>query len=743
MSATPEHHVVGRRTPRVDGEAKLTGHADYTVDHRLVGMLHGYPVPASIAHGRLEALSLDAARAMPGVVDILHHGHFPDLHRSPNSMRDGDAVSEVRLPFEDNRIHYHGQYVALVVAETFEQARAAAFRVAPRYRQEPGAMPGLAASDAEGSEAGEYTRGEPELAFGLAPVILDETYTMAAESHVPLEPHATLAEWREQDQRLVVHESTQGVFYQRNALARIFDLPEERVEVISHYIGSGFGNKLFMWPHAVATAAAARMLGRPVRTVLPRQQDMMTTGNRPASRQRLRLGAELDGTLVSIQHDSLTETSMVDHYVDACGGVTTSAYACDNVATRQRILPVHHGTPCPMRAPGEVSGLFALESAIDELAVALDMDPLALRLKNYADQDPQRGLPWSSKHLDRCLEGAAERFGWAARDPRIASMVDGDEIIGQGMASATWFAGRQPCAARVTLLADGTVVAACGTQDIGTGTYTIVAQTVAELTGVPIERVEVQLGETSLPAGPLSGGSMNTASTLPAVAAATRDALAALKAVATGPGGDFAGLAPESLGVESGALVAEGRQASFAEILAHRRLADVTGEGNAAPGDERREYSFRSFGAHFVEVRWDPGISRLRVARVVSSIDVGRAINPVAARNQVEGAIVMGIGMGLLEGLDYDPRDARLVNANVSDYRIPVHADMPEIDVELLDYPDYRFNELGARGIGEIGLTGVAPAIANAVYHATGKRLRDLPITVEKLLASDEAPTGL
>ncbi|RTR06545.1 xanthine dehydrogenase family protein molybdopterin-binding subunit [Halomonas nitroreducens] len=734
MSDITEPRVIGRRTPRIDGVAKLTGRADYTVDHRLEGMLHGYPVPASIAHGTLESLTLDAARAMPGVVDILHHGHFPDLHRSPNSMRQGNAVSEVRLPFEDDRIHYHGQYIALVIAETFAQARAAAFRVEARYHRDAGVMTGLAASDDEGEEVRHYTRGEPELAFGIAPVILDETYTMAAESHLQLESHATLAEWHEADQRLIVHESTQGVFYQRNALARIFDLPEERVEVISHYIGSGFGNKLFMWPHAVATAAAARMLGRPVKTVLPRQQDMMTTGHRPASRQRIRLGAELDGSLASIQHDSLTETSTVDRYVDACGGATPSAYACDSVATHQRILPVHHGTPCPMRAPGEVSGVFALESAMDELALALDMDPLALRLKNYAHQDPQRGLPWSSKHLDRCLESAAERFGWTARDPGLGAMRDGDEVIGQGMAAATWFAGRQPCAAEVELRADGSVVAACGTQDIGTGTYTIVAQTVAELTGVPIERVEVRLGETHLPAGPLSGGSMTTASTLPAVAAAVHDALTALKARATEPGGSFAGLAADSLGVESGALVADGRRADFAEILARHRLTAITGEGSAAPGDERREYSFRSFGAHFVEVRWDPGISRLRVARVVSSIDIGRAINPVAARNQVEGAIVMGIGMALLEKLDYDPRDARLINANASDYRIPVHADMPEIDVELLDHPDFRFNEFGARGIGEIGLTGIAPAIANAVHHATGKRLRNLPITVEQLV---------
>ena len=735
MSEIHDPASVAHPTPRIDGEDKLTGRARYTTDWQVSGMLHGYPVPATIAHGVLGALELDEARAMPGVVDILHHRHFPRLKRSPNSMKHGDQVSEVRLPFEDERIYYHGQYIALVVAETFAQARAAALRVRARYRREHDVRPGLLASDAEGETVDHYSRGDPDSAFAAAAVTHDATYAIAPESHVPLEPHVTLAEWRDAE-HLIVHESTQGVFYERNALARIFEMPAERVEVIAHYIGSGFGNKLFMWPHAVATAAAARLLGRPVKTVLPRQQDMMNGGHRPASRQRLRLAADRDGRLLAIRHDSTSETSLIDRHVDACGGATPSAYACDNVATVQRLLAVNHGTPCPMRAPGEVSGIFALECAMDELALALDMDPLALRRRNYADRDPQRDLPWSSKQLDVCLESAAARFGWAARDPRIGAMREGDEIIGYGMAAATWFAGRQHCQARVEIRADGTLLAACGTQDIGTGTYTIVAQAVAELTGVPVASIAVRLGETGLPAGPLSGGSMTTATVLPAVAAATRDALDALRDVAVGPGSHFAGHDPASLEVAQGALMAEGKRSGFAEILARHRLGSVSGQGSAAPGGERRQYSFRSFGAHFVEVRWDPGISRLRVARVVSSIDVGRAVNPLAARNQVEGAIVMGIGMGLLERLDYDPRDARLINANLADYRVPVHADMPDVDVELLDYPDFRFNEFGARGIGEIGLTGIAPAIANAVHHATGKRIRELPITIESLLDS-------
>lgn len=730
--------VIGHRTPRVDGEYKLTGKADYTADWRAKTMLYGYPVPASIAHGSIRELHLDEALAMPGVVDILHEGNFPSLYRSPNSQPHQDQVSEVRLPFEDSRIYYAGQYIALVVAESFEQARAAAHRVQADYdrgRQDSEAISSLLASEAEGRplESKRKSRGDPDGAFERAPVKIDRTYSINTESHMQMEMHATLAEWR--DGRLIVHESTQGVIYQHKAMARIFDLAEEDVEVISHYIGSGFGNKLFMWPHAVATAAAARELGRPVKTVLPRQQDMTCGGNRPASRQRLRMAADERGRLLSIRHDSTTETSLVHTFIDSVGSATPSLYACDNVAVSQHLLAVNHGTPCPMRGPGEVSGIYALESAMDELAIALNMDPLALRRCNYNQRDPAKDLPWSSKHLDDCYDSAARRFGWERRDPAVGSMTEGDEILGWGMASSSWFAGRQSCAARVELRADGRIMAACGTQDIGTGTYTVVAQTVAELTGVALEHIDVRLGESSLPAGPLSGGSMATATTLPAVAKAVRAAIDELKEVATDENGPFAGADPDTLRVENAALVDEqGKRASFTEILIGHKLGSVNGDGDAAPGDEQKQYSFRSFGAHFVEVRWDPGISRLRVSRVVSSFDVGRAVNPVTARNQVEGSIVMGIGMGLLEKLEYDPRDARLINNNYSDYIVTCHADMPEIDVELLDNPDYAFNEFGARGIGEIGLTGIAAAIANAVHHATGKRIRDLPITIDKLM---------
>ncbi|MHB0776115.1 xanthine dehydrogenase family protein molybdopterin-binding subunit [Halomonas sp. WWR20] len=739
--------VIGHRTTRVDGKLKMTGKADYAADHNLANQVYGYPVPSTIACGKLLGLELDEALAAPGVIEIVHRGNLPTLarsannpacgtaqkiYRSPSTMGEENKVGEIRLPFEDDGIHYEGQYIALVVADTYEHARAAARLVKARY-EEHAAVPGLDFTDAEGEEAEDEanSRGDPVQAFDAAPVKLDQTYYIPMETHVAMELHASIATW--ENDRLTMYESTQGVIFQRNALAQIFAIPPEKVTVIAHYIGSGFGSKLFMWPHAVITAVAARMVGRPVKTVLSRQQNFCNAGSRPAARQHMRIGADRDGKLLSIRHDSQNETSFVDSYTESVGSGTPRIYACDNVAVSQRRVSVNHGTPTSMRGPGETTGNFALESALDELAVALDMDPLELRRKNYAESDPMAQLPWSSNHLRDCWEDGARRFGWDRRNPQVGSMRDGNEIIGWGMATATWEAMRSHCSARAELLANGKVQIACGTQDIGTGTYTVVAQTASELTGVPLERIEVKLGDSMLPAGPLSGGSMATATTLPAVAGATRNAIAQLKQLAVGEGAPFEGKEADALTFENGELSDGSRSVAFAELLNTLQRGMVEGEASSAPGDEQNQYSFRSFGAHFIEVRWDPEISLLKVARVVSSIDVGRAINPLTAQNQVEGAIVMGLGMAMFEKTEFD-EDGNIYNNNYADYIVPVNADMPDIEVEVLDNPDFNFNEFGARGIGEIGITGVAAAVANAVYHATGKRFRELPITIAKLL---------
>lgn len=738
--------IIGAGPRRVDGRLKVTGYAQYTADHGLKRMAYAYGVYSTIASGRVTRIDTDEAQRMPGVLGIFHHGHFTELYRPPK-MKLNPAkidrlvkVDESRLPFEDDRVYYAGQFVAMVVADSFEQARAAAYRVKVEYKEEP-ALATLAQAKKEQSPktaGSDYSRGDPQASFDKAAHRIDFTYTTPVETHNPMEMHATTAYW--EGDRLFVYESTQSVIVHRNTLARIFGLSPDKVELQSPFIGSGFGSKLWAWPHSPATCAVARLVGRPVQFVVPRPQMFTTTGHRPATEQRLRLATDDQGKLLSVRHESVNSTSFTDQNTESCGSVTKSLYSCANLAVTHATLQVNHGTPTSMRAPGAAPGLFALESAMDEMAEAIGMDPLAFRKLNASTRDESKDMPWSSNHLQEAFEKAAAKFGWDKRTPEPGSMRDGHEVIGYGLAACNWDAMRCACEARVSLRADGTAYVTCGAQDIGTGTYTIVAQAVSKITGLPLEKITVQLGDSSFPPGPVSGGSWATASVLPAVAEATRDAIEQLKSFAI-EDGPFKGADPKALEFANGRLVKDGEALDFANLLTTRRLSSAEGEARTETAD-KSDVSIRSFGAHFVEVRWDPGISRLRVSRVVSAIDVGQVINAKAAANQVEGAIVMAIGMAMFEATSYDERNAMPTNNDYAEYMVPVHADQPpELDVILLDYPDYALNEFGARGIGEIGITGLAAAIANAVYHATGKRIRDLPITLDKLM--DEIPQAV
>ena len=732
-----QQSIIGAGVPRIDGPDKLSGRANYAADNLPPNLAYGYGVFSTVASGKVSQLSIDEARNMPGVIDIFHHGHFPTLYHTPSSMAQGNKVEETRLPFEDERVYYEGQFVALVVADTFENARAAARRVKVTYSADKAVANLEQGLEANGTQAGSgnHERGDAASAFDSAAATIDVTYRTPVETHNPMEMHASTAWWDNGD--LTIFDASQGVVVAKGALSKIFAMPPERITVHAPYIGSGFGSKLWTWPHAIATAAASRELGRPVQLVVPRQQMFTTTGHRPETRQRLRLATDDNGKLVSLRHESINTTSFTDQYVETCGSVTKSLYSCPNLTVSHETTQVNRGTPTSMRAPGAAPGLFALESAIDEMADAAGVDPVQFRLDNYAERDESKDLDFSSNHIVEATERAAERFGWADRNPQIGSMREGREIVGYGMAACNWEALKMACDARVSIRADGTAFASCATQDIGTGTYTIVAQTVSDVTGIPIDRITVKLGDSSYPDGPVSGGSWATATTLPAIAGAARNALDEMKRYATGSNGAFAGASGDDLEVANGGLRnSDGKQVSFAEILEAGRYGSADGEAHTEAADSK--YSYRSFGAHFVEVRWDPGISHLRVARVVSAIDVGKVINETTARNQVEGAVVMGIGMGLFEATEYDERNARPVNNDYAEYVVPVHADQPEIDVILLDYPDLAFNEYGARGIGEIGVTGLAAAIANAVHHATGKRIRELPITLDKLM--DDVP---
>lgn len=731
--------IMGASPRRIDGRLKVTGQALYAADQHPDGMVFAYGVFSSVASGTLKTLDLENARRSPGVIDILHHGNFPQaFHTSPvpfslAGVLTGSRTDEKRLPFEDEVIRYAGQFVALVIADTFEHAREAAYKVKATYSASP-SVANLAQglkrqAPADGGQG--HTRGDPDTAFKGGVHTLDATYSTPVETHNPMEMHATVALW--EHDRLVVYEATQSVVVHRNTLAQAFGLPPERVEVRAPFIGSGFGGKLWMWPHSVAACAAAKVVGRPVQLVVPRAQMFTTVGHRPETRQRMRLAADAQGKLVALRHASLNTAGFGDQYVENCGGMSASLYACANVEITHGVVQVHRGAPTSMRAPGAAPGLFALESAIDELAEKCQLDPLAFRQLNFAERNEQENLPWSSNHLREALEQGAERFGWARRNPAIGSMRDGNEVIGYGMAQCNWDAFRTPAQARVALKADGTAQVFCGAQDIGTGTYTVIAQCVSDITGLALERIAVELGNSSFPPAPVSGGSWITASVLPAVAEATRLALAQLKSFAASADGGLANAKPDAITVSGGALEHDGTRLGFAEVLNRLKVASAEGEARTGMADTAR-HAFSSFGAHFVEVRWDPGISRLRVARVVSAIDVGKIVNARTARNQVEGAIVMAIGMALFEATDFDERTALPVNNNYAEYMVPVHADQPDIDVILLDYPDYNLNEYGARGIGEIGVTGLAAAVANAVYHATGTRVRDLPISLEKLM---------
>ena len=729
--------IIGLPLNRVEGRRKVTGAADYAADHRPDRLACGYGVMSAIASG--EIVSLDAAEAekAPGVLAVFHHGNMPKLNPCPDEMRRGLKAGEPRPPLQDRTVFYAGQFVALVVAESFAQARWAARLVRIAYRERPPAVgldEGAAAHGAKPQRDDEHARGAADRALAGGEAQIDATYTTPVGTHNAIELHATVAEWK--DGHHTLRDSTQWVVVQRTSLAHVLGLRADQVTVLAPFIGGGFGGKLFLWPHCVLAAVAARQLGRPVRVELTRRDQFTTAGHRPFTRQRVRLAARGDGKLAALRHDSVSGTSLLADYSESCGDTSASLYACPNVAVTQRIVPLNTGSPTAMRAPGAAPGTFALECAMDELAVRLRKDPLELRLANLPARDEDAGLPWSSNHLEGCLRMAADKFGWALRKPDPRSMRDGREFVGWGLAAASWDAHRQAATVRIELRADGSARASCATQDIGTGTATVIAQVVAELTTLPLARIEVVIGDSDLPPGPISGGSMVTATVVPAVAAAVRAARDKLFRASTGSAAAFAGEDPATLSFIDGVVMARnGRRETLAAALQSAGLDRVSAEARAEPGEEKKRYSFRSFGAHCVEVRWDPDLGRVAVARIVSVFDAGRIINRKTAANQICGSLVMGLGMALLEETVYDGRTGRVVTDNLADYHVPVLADLPELDVTFLDQPDPQIGDFGAKGLGEIGITGISAAIANAVYHASGRRIRDLPITVEKLLA--------
>jgi len=740
----PPSAVIGAGVPRIDGPLKTTGGAAYAGDYNFPRMVYAVPVCSTIANGSIRRVDTSAAEKMPGVLLILHSGNIAKIYRNGS----GGRISESRPPLSDNTIYYWGQYVAVAVAETFQQAQAAANAVRVMYAEvKPDVSPSLAdAMPAIGAPGGPRVlshRGDSETAFASAPVQVDAVYGTPVETHNPMEMHATVAVWR--GPKLTLYESSQGVVNHHQVMAQVLGLPPENLEIISKFIGSGFGGKLFPWPHSALCAVAARQVNRPVKLVVTRQMMFYDVGHRPRTEQRLRLGATSDGKLLALMQDYRNHTSLIDDVRENCGEATPFLYSTPNLRVSAALVKRNVGTPTPMRGPGAVPGLYALESAMDELAIKLKMDPVQLRLGLDTLMDEENNRPFSSRHLKECLQVGAEKFGWSRRTPQVGSMRKGDLILGWGVAAASWGAGRGPSAAYVNLLPDGSARVSSATQDIGTGTYTVIAQVVSDKTGIPVEKIDVVLGESSLPPGPMSGGSTATAGVMPSIVDAVDAAVKNLLTTATQTkGSPFEGKEAGSLMLSSARIHAKGDSPSsgvpFEDVLRMANLAGARGDGKSGGhGAEAKEYSFHSFGAQFVEIEWDPGIARLRVSRVVSVIDGGRIMNRRMATNQIAGAVVMGVGMGLLEETVYDPRNGHPVNDNFADYLVATSADSPQIDVHFLDIPDPLMGEYGARGIGEIGLAGVAPAITAAVYHATGVRVRQLPVRIEDLLTAKVA----
>jgi xanthine dehydrogenase YagR molybdenum-binding subunit len=746
----PTTSPIGRETRRVDGPLKVSGTAQYASDFHFPGMLYAVPVEATIANGRVVKLDTAAAEKMPGVRAIFHRENIGKIFRSVKGEGFEGIIDERRPPFEDDVIRYYGQYIALAVADTFESAKAAADTVRVTYAKEkPNVETDLKADDEPDvvdtsfvpTKRLQSERGDPERAFASAPVKLDQTYVTPAETHNPIELQATTAIW--DGSRVTIYEESQGVFNLQGILAQMFGLPKENVRVITKFVGSGFGSKLWPWTHCPLAVAAARQLAKPVKLVISRKMMFQTVGHRPRTQQRVRLGATTDGKLVSLQHDYVNHHAILDNYLEDCGEATPFQYSVPNLRVKFGRARRNVGSPTAMRGPGAVPGLYATESAMNELAVQLKIDPVQLRILNEPKIDESLGIPFSSRHLLECFEFGAEKFGWSKRNREVGSMKGDGLCLGWGMAGCAWIAARFPAEANVQLRDDGTVAVACGTQDIGTGTYTILAQLTAEKTGVPLDKVEVALGDTSLPEGPLSGGSMVTGSVIPAVFAAADNAIASLLTIATKTAGSpFEKRKPDELTFEGGRVFVKANGSAggvpFADLLRRANLRLVTGSGKSEGtfGNPKPKFSTHSFGCHFVEVTWQPEIARLRVSRVVTVIDAGRILNPLAGRNQIEGAVVMGIGMALFEETSYDPQNGAPINSNLADYIMAVNADVPKLDVHFLDFPDKEINELGARGIGEIGLAGIAAAITAAVYHATGVRVRELPVKIEDLLTS-------
>ena len=738
MTATS---YLGKPTSRVEGRAKVTGIAKYAAEYNVPGVAHGVVVSAAIAKGRIKRIDAGDALAVAGVLDVFTHEHRPKLASSDEKYK--DEVAPAGSPFRplyDDQIHFSGQPVALVVAEEFEIARFAASLVRVEYEQEAHVTDFEAqrehakVSKQDGAPA-PTKRGRPVEAFEQAAVRIEAEYRMPVEHHNPMETFAATAVWEGEDQ-ITIFDKTQGPQNSRNYVADVLGMPRDKVRVLSPFVGGAFGAGLRPQYQLPLAALAARALKRSVQVNLTRQQ-MFTLGYRSANIQKLALGAGDDGSLASFRHEVVAMTSQFEDFERDFVNWSSRLYRCANSALSQKLVKLDQNTPCDMRGPGGAEGAYGIECAMDELAYAAKIDPLEFRLINYSDKDQIEDLPFSSKQLRECYRQGADRFGWSRRNPQPRSMRDGDELVGWGMATGIWEAMQMKASAKAVITANGSVEIASATADIGPGTYTMMTQLAAEMLGVPLDNVTAKLGDSALPDAPVEGGSFTTSSVGCAIQAACRAVQQELLGLAQKmTGSPLKGAKLDDVVFAEGKIRRkddEHQEASVADAMRAGNADRIEKEASAEPKGNSK-YAHFTHSAVFAEVKIDEQLGVIRVTRMVNAVAAGRILNPKIAESQILGAVVGGIGMALHEETLTDHRFGRFMTHNLADYHVPVNADVHSIDVFFVEEKDEEINPLGVKGVGEIGIVGTAAAIANAVYHATGRRVRDLPITLDKLM---------
>jgi xanthine dehydrogenase YagR molybdenum-binding subunit len=716
---------------RYEGRDKVTGRAKYAAEFPVDNVAYAYIVQATIPSGTVASIDQDVASRAAGVCCIITPFNAPKL----------TVPGNVNV-LQDTNVLYNGQPIAVVVATSLPEAQQAAKLLRIEYKEQPAKLDFNARlKDARPPKrAGNSRRGDPEASLSKAAVVLDQTYSTPIQNHNPMEPHATIASWSRgaDGDKLSVYDATQGISGVQGSLAHAFSIPPANVHVECLFTGGGFGTKGYVWSHTILAAMAARVAQRPVKLILGREQMFGPVGSRPNTHQHIKLAAASDGKLLLQQHDSTCYTSLISDWVESAAGPTSLLYDSESLSTSHNVVELNLGMGTWMRAPGEATGSVGLEIAFDELAEKLNIDPIQLRLINYAEKDPGKGLPWSSKHLRECYTQAAERFGWSKRTAKPGEHREGNKLIGYGMATANYGAGRRPSSAVVRFLPNGRVFVGVGTQDLGTGTYTILAQTAADALFMDPALVDVKLGDTTLPPSGGSGGSTTAASVCPGVYDAAIQARLKLAQLAVADAqSPFHGATAEDLHTKDGKLFLKSNPEKFESIttlIARNGNTPVEATATSELPKDRDTFSSHSWGAIFAEVAVDADTHMVQVRRMVGTYDIGTLINNKTGINQLVGGVVWGVSMALHEETLIDTTYGRTLNENFAEYHVPVNADIHEIDVTALNIPDYKFNPLGSRGIGEIGITGAAAAIANAIYNATGKRVRDLPVTLDKLM---------